>query len=306
MNILDLDHSLTAQAPINRRLDSGRATRLDLLDLGPKLRLWSTERNYQRFRQRLAQRTVPASGQPEILFVGSGDYHHLTPAFLADVREPISLIHFDNHPDWVRLAPRRHCGSWVNRALKLKQVQRIVTLGPCSDDLHNPQLRGGNLAALRRGDLQLFPWQHAPSKVWGRIGDGAGHRQQEDHLHWRNLADENWPEFLDQLIHSLPTGAVWITIDKDVLASADAATNWDQGAMRLSHLLEAVRALAARKRIIGIDICGEFAQPAFSNAFKRWEARSDQPPPERWSTDDLLRNASTNEALINLFEELFP
>ena len=306
MNILDLDHSLTAQAPINRRLDSGRATRLDLLDLGPKLRLWSTERNYQRFRQRLAQRAVPASGQPEIFFVGSGDYHHLTPAFLADVREPISLIHFDNHPDWVRLAPRRHCGSWVNRALKLKQVQRIVTLGPCSDDLHNPQLRGGNLAALRRGDLQLFPWQHAPSKVWGRIGDGAGHRQQEDHLHWRNLADENWPEFLGQLIHSLPTDAVWITIDKDVLASADAATNWDQGAMRLSHLLQAVRALAAHKRIIGIDICGEFAQPAFSNAFKRWEARSDQPPPERWSTDDLLRNASTNEALINLFEELFP
>ena len=76
--------------------------------------------------------------------------------------------------------------------------------------------------------------------------------------------------------------------------------------MRLTHLLQALRALAASKRILGIDVCGEFAQPAFSNAFKRWEAKSDQPPAARWSADDLLRNATTNEALINLFEELFP
>ncbi len=91
-----------------------------------------------------------------------------------------------------------------------------------------------------------------------------------------------------------------------MLASEDAATNWDQGGMRLTHLLQALRALAASKRILGIDVCGEFAQPAFSNAFKRWEAKSDQPPAARWSAEDLLRNATTNEALINLFEELFP
>ena len=148
MNILDLDHSLTGQAPIAQRLASGHATRLDLLDLGPKLRLWSTEKTWKRFTERLAARPRPTDARPEILFVGSGDYHHLTPAFLADLKEPISLIHFDNHPDWVRFAPKRHCGSWVNRALKMPAVKRIVTLGPCSDDLHNPQLRGGNLGAL--------------------------------------------------------------------------------------------------------------------------------------------------------------
>lgn len=306
MNILDLDHSLTAQEPVQRRLRSGLARRLDLLDLGPQLRLWSTERTYRRFTERLGQRPVHSGPQPEIFFVGSGDYHHLTPAFLAGLQEPVSLIHFDNHPDWVRFAPRRHCGSWVNRALRLPHIQRIVTLGPCSDDLHNPQLRGGNLGALRQGRLQLFPWQHEPSKVWGRIGDGAGHRQQENQLHWRNLAGLDWTAFLEQLIDSLPTQAIWITIDKDVLASADAATNWDQGGMRLAHLLQALRSLAAAKRILGIDVCGEFAAPAFSNAFKRWEARSDQPPAARWSEADLLRNATTNEALMALFEELFP
>ncbi len=107
MNILDLDHSLTAQAPIRSLLDSGRATLLDLLDLGPKLRLWTTERQYRRFErqyrrftERLRQLIAPAAGRPQIIFVGSGDYHHLTPAFLGNLPEPISLIHFDNHPDW--------------------------------------------------------------------------------------------------------------------------------------------------------------------------------------------------------------
>jgi arginase family enzyme len=306
LNILDLDHSLTAQAPIAERLADGRATRMDLLELGPKLRLWSTEKNYQRFAAHLAHRARPVANKPEIYFVGSGDYHHLTPAFLTDLPEPVSLIHFDNHPDWVRLAPKRHCGSWVNRALKMPNVKRIVTLGPCSEDLDTPQLRGGNLGALKRGDLQLFPWQHAPSKVWGNIGDGAGHEQRENHLHWRNLADLDWTPFLTSMIDSLPTEAVWITIDKDVLASEDAATNWDQGGMRLTHLLEALCMLAARKRVIGIDVCGEFAQPSHSNPLKRWEAKSDQPPADRWSQLDILRNAHTNAALIKLFEELFP
>lgn len=76
--------------------------------------------------------------------------------------------------------------------------------------------------------------------------------------------------------------------------------------MRLSHMLQALRALAASKRIIGIDICGEYARPAFSNLLKRWEAKTDQPPAERWSDADILRNSATNQALIELFEELFP
>ncbi|WP_295476929.1 arginase [uncultured Pseudomonas sp.] len=306
MNILDLDHSLTAQEPIARRLAEGRATHIDLLDLGPQLRLWTTEARYRAFSQRLQQGSRPRGRRPQIYFVGSGDYHHLTPAFLAGLTEPVSLIHFDNHPDWVRLAPRRHCGSWVNRALQLPLVRRVITLGPCSDDLHNPQLRGANFAALRSGQLQLFPWQHAPSRVWGHVGDGPGHQQRGHYLHWTNLAELDWSRFLAQLAATLPTEAVWITIDKDVLASEDAATNWDQGGMRLTHLLDALRLMATRKRVLGIDVCGEFSAPLHRNPFKRWEARSDQPPAERWSAADIQRNAQTNAALLALFDEVFP
>ena len=77
----------------------------------------------------------------------------MSPALLHErVREPFTLVHFDNHPDWVRLAPRWHCGSWLNRTLALPNLQRAITLGPCSDDLVNPghqgrQSRGARLRA---------------------------------------------------------------------------------------------------------------------------------------------------------------
>ena len=66
--------------------------------------------------------------------------------------------------------------------------------------------------------------------------------------------------------------------------------------------------LTVRSVKVGIHCLARLAALAavFSNAFKRWEAKSDQPPAERWSPEDLQRNAATNEALIDLFEELFP
>nr|GFD16280.1 hypothetical protein [Tanacetum cinerariifolium] len=87
-----------------------------------------------------------------------------------------------------------------------------------------------------------------PSRVWGHVGDGPGHQQAEGHLHWHNLVEVDWPIFLEQLLASLPTQAVWITIDKDVLADEDAATNWDQGA--LSILLDVIGQLAFK---LGLD-----------------------------------------------------
>ena len=86
---------------------------------GPPKKTW------KRFTRRLAKRPLPTNARPEIFFVGSGDYHHLTLAFIADLKAPISLIHFDNHPDWVGFAPKRHCGSWVNRALNMPALKRI-------------------------------------------------------------------------------------------------------------------------------------------------------------------------------------
>lgn len=50
---------------------------------------------------------------------------------------------------------------------------------------------------------------------------------------------------------------VYISIDKDVLASDVVITNWDQGKMRQEDLLGMIRRIAERNMVIGVDICGE-------------------------------------------------
>jgi arginase family enzyme len=247
----------------------------------------------QQVRERLVQ--ADANG-PAVTMIGSGDFHHLAVLLIERVREPVTVVHFDNHPDWVRWAPRWHCGSWVNEALQLTQVAKIITLGPCSDDLVRPQLKGGNLQALSSGKLVLLPWRHAPSRVWGRIADGAGHRQQDGHLIWRNLADAG-NDNLEFILNQIETDAVWLTIDKDVLPESEALTNWDQGQMPLRAILDLIRGIGARKRIAGADICGEFSPPALRNPFKRIESLIDRP---QRSADGagLARNEAVNRELL--------
>ncbi len=294
LQILDLDDSLEAQSSLRTLAQWQSVSTVPLRDLGPRLRLWSRARTMGQARARIAAH-APAGTTLHLL--GSGDFHHLAVLLIERAHEPITIIHIDNHPDWVRLAPRWHCGSWVNQALRLPQVEKVITLGPCSDDLLRPDLKGGNLPALSAGEIVLFPWQHAPSRVWRRIADGPGHRWKDGHLHWRNLAEIGLETALDGIISLISTKAVWLSIDKDVLDEREALTNWDQGRMPLAALLQIVAAVGVVKRIVGADVCGEFSPPAHTNWLKRWEARADQP--RHQVNDNLLaRNEVTNRQLL--------
>lgn len=302
LRLLDLDGSLTGQGIFAQAVASGQAQQVDMRDLGAALRLWTSRRRMRQFMRRLRDLPAPPGDGPLVTFLGSGDYHHLTTALIDQVDEPFSLVHFDNHPDWVRLAPRYHCGSWVNRALELHQVRRVVTAGPCSDDLDRPDLKGGNLGALRDGRLTLLPWQHRATKSWVSPGSGAGHFYAGGRIHWHSLASLSRDAALAAVLTAVPPGDIWLTIDKDVLDPADAATNWDQGGMPLDFLLQAIEALARRNRIIGIDICGEYSSPQFRNWFKRHEARSDHAAYA--SPPDLARNERTNRLILETLERV--
>jgi arginase family enzyme len=272
LRILDTDHSvdvgsLTGAAPW------ASVTRVELRDLGPALRLWSRKTHIGEARARLAATGDP---RPSITFLGSGDFHHLAALLIEQINEPFTVLHFDNHPDWVRLAPRWHCGSWVNRVLESPKVQRVVTIGPCSDDLVDPGRKGGNLPALDAGRLVLFPWQHVPSRA-RRVADGPGHAWRDGHIHWRNLGERQLEDAVRLVLDAIPTGTVWITIDKDVLPEHAALTNWDQGRMPLAALTAMLRAVGHHKSILGADICGEYSPPRHANLFKRIESKFDQP-----------------------------
>ncbi len=305
MRVIDLDGSVAGQAPLRRRIDAGAATRIDAADLSSRLRIVATRAAMAELGQRLHGTGAPA-GEASVSFYGSGDFHHVTAGLLADVEDDVTVIHFDNHPDWVRFPATFNCGAWVNRALELSPVKRVVTIGPCSDDLVRPELQFANLAAVSDGRIALYPWRHEPSRIWGRYRDSAAHRQEGGHLHWRNLADESWSDFLDELVDGLPTRAVWITIDKDVLGPDEAVTNWDQGGLPLARLLEAVEHLSLNAEIVGVDVCGDYSPPRFSDPFRATLAYFDHPVLAEPSSERLAINARVNATLLSCFDRVLP
>ena len=296
LQIFDLDGSLTAQSSLGNAAPWQSTRTIDLRDIGPRLRLWSRNTTIAQTRQRLAD--AGAEIESTITLLGSGDFHHVAVLLHERIREPFTIVHFDNHPDWVRFAPRWHCGSWLNQTLALPLLARAITLGPCSDDLIHPDLKGGNLAALDSGRLVLYPWHHAPSRIWHRIADGPAHRYAQGFIYWRNLCERELDEAISAMIAEIPTEAVWISVDKDVLPESEVVTNWDQGQMPLDALLRFVRATVAQRRVIGADICGEYAPLVHANPFKRWEARLDQPHRTDVAAARLSDNERVNRALL--------
>jgi arginase family enzyme len=295
LRIIDTDGSVDTDT-LAAAVAWASVTRFDLRDLGPALRLWSRKKYIDAARARIA-----AHPWPSVTFLGSGDFHHLAALLIERAEGPFTVLHFDNHPDWVRLAPRWHCGSWVNHVLGLPHVQRVVTVGPCSDDLVNPGRKGGNLPALDRGRLVVFPWQHAPSRA-RRIADGPGHAWRNGCIHWRNLGERQLEDAVRLVLDAVPTGTVWITIDKDVLPETEALTNWDQGRMPLASLMAMLRAVGDCRTILGADVCGGYSPPQHANWLKRAESKFDQPAR---NVTDLQRIDDNRRTDVELARTLF-
>lgn len=301
--VLDLDGSVAAQPPLLARLAAGAALSADLRDLAPRLRLAASRSAIANLLQRL-ERLMDGGHGPEVIFYGSGDFHHLTAAFLMRLEMPITVIHLDNHPDWVTVPATINCGAWVNRALENRNVVKVITVGPCSDDLAWPQLKGGNLAAIAERRLEIFPWHHPPSRLVPflprpRDLPTAGHR-----LHWETVGGNAWAGFVDDLSRHIPTRDVWITIDKDVFSLDDAVTNWDQGEMRLAHAAALVRAIAARHAVVGVDVCGDYSPPRFADPWRRTLAFLDRACRPAVNRPHEGLNADTNARLLRLFDDV--
>lgn len=295
--LLKLDDALERQDALGEAVAAVSGRVLDARDLGPSLRLWSRAGPLDALRRRLA--ASPAGDEPEVVFAGSGDFHHVTPLLLeratALAGEPLTVVHFDNHPDWARFAPGRHCGSWVGRAARMEGVRQVVTIGMTSPDIGPRKAREGDLALVAEGRLELFAWA---------VPDGGGAF---------SVAGRSWPTitamgetaFVAHLDAAVRTRAVYVTIDKDVLRRQDAVTNWDQGQASLGFLEACVRRLARGRRLVGADVVGDWSPPAYgwgpSAWLKRGEAFLDQPGrPLAADTADAV-NEAANLRLLDLF-----
>ncbi|HEV2531942.1 hypothetical protein [Phenylobacterium sp.] len=300
--ILQLDDAFERQPALERDVLARGGRVLAARDLGPALRLWSRADTLAELKRRIGA-CLPSRGEAEVVFAGSGDFHHVTPLFLeravAEADGPVTLLHFDNHPDWVRHAPGRHCGSWVGRAARLEGVARVITVGVCSPDIGRVRSREGDLALIAEDRLDLFAWE-AP--------DGGDEVVLEGRA-WPTISAMGEGPFLDCLEATIPTGAVYVTIDKDVLRPADAVTNWDQGRASLDFVMAAITRVAQARRIVGADVVGDWSKPVYGGRagagwLKRGEALLDQP----WRTPEPIDAGRVNEAvnlrLLSLFEGL--
>lgn len=297
--MLHLDDALVPQARLRQAICVGGGRVLDYRDLGPALRLWSPPGPLQRLRNRLAH-AAPVQEGPIAIFAGSGDFHHITPILLnraiaAAGGPPVTLLHFDNHPDWVRFGPGAHCGSWVGVAARIPQVVRILTVGVCSDDIRPPGNRNADLNAVTDGKLELYAYGAGPED---REFGVAGRR-------WPTIEGLGTAAFIDYLSDRISTEAVYVTVDKDVLTPEEAGTNWDQGRTTTAFLRSLVLAATKGRHLIGADVVGDWSRPIYGRGLlqallKRGEATLDQPwraPPP----SSLARNEDINLTLLRLF-----
>ena len=296
---LHLDEALADQpALVDAGLGAGGRA-VDARLLGPQLRLWSRPPALDALTSLLAV-TLPATDGPALVFAGSGDFHHISALLIDRAAEaserPFTVIHVDNHPDWVKFGAGMHCGSWVGRAARRPAVARFITLGVCSSDILQPWRKRADLALLREGRLDLFAYrserEDGLQKLGGRLFPTIHHLGEA--------------AFLDLLVARIPTREVYVTIDKDVLRADDAVTNWDQGALSLDFLLRLIARLRAEFALIGADVVGDHSAPIYGGPLtarlrKRGEALLDQPRHPIDRADAARVNARTNHAIATAF-----
>lgn len=254
--ILDLDGSV---GPLPG------ATTLPLQDWQEAIRFGCPLATLRRFSAALECRLPPAPGT---VFMGSGDFHHVSWPLIARLQapQPIQVVVFDNHPDNMRFPFGVHCGSWVRRVAALKHVGRVHVIGITSHDIGVSHAWENYLTPLVRRKLDY--WSIGVDVGWAR---------------WLGIADrfhdcagpaELVAAFTAHL-HAHPQPC-YLSIDKDVFDPATARTNWDQGRFRLDHALAVIAALPAP--LIGSDVNGEISRYAYRARWKRWlSALDDQP-----------------------------
>ena len=302
IRILNFDNALSEQKVFLKRYQPNV---VDLTHLGPAVRLWS---------DRIHAQKVSAALNPglknALTFLGSGDFHHISSLLIDQFEEPNSVIVFDHHPDWDILPPAIGCGSWVSRTLRRSNVQKAVLLGIGSDDIDSYSIQTGNLAALKRDRVEIYPYAHGPTKTFLRkVPANVSLKVKNGFFFstivWNELRTQWLEEFLPEVISRLPTQKVYISIDKDCLQGAYAATNWEEGFMPLDQLLMMLRLIRKQRDIVGADVTGDHSPALIAGWFKKKcsdldhprQTSSTQMSPEKIGHINELTNMKIVEAL---------
>lgn len=244
------------------------AKNIDLSNWQETIRFGCSWKQFKQLENYLAtnlESQLPRVEQLGCVFMGSGDYHHITQLLLnrLTTTQPLHLIICDNHPDNMRYPFGIHCGSWVYWASRLAHVARIDVIGISSEDVSLKHAWENHWTPLVKGKLHY--WTIQQNVAWSKwIGAGKA-------WHAFNSPEQLMNEFLKTLSSiNLP---IYLSIDKDVLSKEVVNTNWDQGHFLEQHLKELIQSCAGR--LIGADVTGEISAFHYQNRFKRFLSESD-------------------------------
>lgn len=193
---------------------------------------------------------------PGIHFLDSGNYHYLTKFWMDKIQDPFDLLVFDNHTDMQESGffGLLSCGSWVKESLESHPfLQEICIMGPAEVSF---------LQDMKEEAQRVTP---VSSETLSKSGLGV----------------------LSEFLERHPRRPLYISVDKDMLSSAYARTNWDQGETSLEDLYLWLKTAFEKREIAGVDICGENPQDTAA-------------PPKG---EELEINSNTNKSLWEFLEK---
>lgn len=209
---------------------------------------------------------IPAA--PSMVFLGSGDYHHVSYLLIERLRvlkSPIQVVVFDNHPDNMRYPFGIHCGSWVSHVSSLPFVTCVHVLGITSNDVEGWHVWENHLRPLHSGRVRYW-CLGTDLRALRRLGIR------------RSQSFQSAGDLLDRFAEESRTwkAPVYLSIDKDVLAPSVVQTNWDQGVMTLEELEQGIDMV--RNVVVASDVTGEVSSYPFASLWKRILTRLDRQP----------------------------
>lgn len=211
---------------------------------------------------------MPAAGDHGTVFLGSGDFHHLSLPLVErcarlNKRAGLRVVVLDNHPDNMRFPWGVHCGSWIHHVARIPEVAQVHIIGITSGDLGLAHAWEHKLGSLLAGKISY--WSTGVDTRWARwLGLKA---------HFHSFPDRQSLILAACAALRAERRPTYCSIDKDVLSQEEVHTNWDQGVLRRADVAAIVSALQGC--VVGSDVTGDVSVWRYRTAWKRWLSSAD-------------------------------
>ncbi len=249
--VFDFDQSITAQTEFLLRFRA-KVTTKPLTQFQTKMRLWCSPICFAK-----VSGAMKMSQKSQFALLGSGDFHHLTLALLQQHQMPLTLVLFDNHPNWTRPQQQYRCNTWIYAAARLPQVERIVIVGLENGDLCGKKFQDGDVESYLNKKIILLPYSSVEISV-----------NAQETFQLQSQLKHSLKAGVQEILDAISTEHVYISVDKDCLRAEDAITNWRQGTLPLVTVTTCIQAICKQHMIIGADTVGDFSPPVFASLFK--------------------------------------